>query len=215
MDINYKRIIAKNISDLRKNASLTQAELAESINYSDKAVSKWERGESVPDIMVMKRLADFFGVSIDYFFEEVHSSRSETQSVPWQKKKKHFIITVLSCMLVFFIATFAFVVLILATQLPRVWLAYIYCVPICAILLIIFNSIWGKGYWNYLYISILVWGLLTSIYLTIGDYSNWLIFVIGAPAQVIIILWSFFKAKFFIAIREKKVKKQKEEILKQ
>ncbi len=208
MEINYKRIIAKNITELRKSVSLTQAELAESINYSDKAVSKWERGESIPDVLVMKQLADFFGVSIDYFFEETHSSRAATQSVPWQKKKKHLIITALSCMLVFFIATFFFVVLHLMTDVPRLWLAYIYCVPICSILLIIFNSIWGRGYWNYLFISTLVWGLLTSIYLTIGDYSNWLIFIIGAPAQVIIIMWSFFKAKFFINIKDKRTKKK-------
>ncbi len=203
MDINYKLIIAKNIVELRKSLSITQAELAESINYSDKAVSKWERGESVPDIMIMKRLADFFGVSIDYFFEEVHTSDSVTKSVPWQKKKKHFIITALSCALVFFIATFLFVILNLTTDIPHLWLAFIYCVPVCSILLIIFNTLWGRGYWNYIFISTLVWGLLTSIYLTIGDYGNWLIFIIGAPAQVIIIMWSFFKAKFLIKIKKK------------
>ena len=50
---NLKTIIAKNIVLLRTGERLTQAELAERLNYSDKAVSKWERGESLPDIAVI------------------------------------------------------------------------------------------------------------------------------------------------------------------
>ena len=57
-----REIIAKNISDLRKKSGLTQIELAEKLNYSDKAVSKWERGDSVPDVGVLKQIADLFGV---------------------------------------------------------------------------------------------------------------------------------------------------------
>lgn len=206
-DIYYKRIIAKNISELRKAIPLTQAEFAQQLNYSDKAVSKWERGESIPDALVLKHIADFFGVGLDYLFEETHNSDSKSKGEPWQKKKNHVIITALSCMLVFLIATMAFVLLHLATDISRIWLAYVYCVPICSILLIIFNSIWGKSYLNYIFISTLVWGMLASIYLTIGDYSNWLIFVIGAPAQIIIIIWSCFKAKFFLKLKNSAFKK--------
>lgn len=193
---DYKKIIANNISELRKAVPYTQAELAEKLNYSDKAVSKWERGESIPDVLVLKQIADLFGVTVDYLLEEVHPLRGSMQSVPRQLKRNRMLITGLACMLVFLIATFVFVVMDLATHIGGLWLAYVYCVPICAILLIVFNSIWGKKRLNFLFISLLVWSILTCIYLTIGNYDNWLIFVIGIPAQVIIVMWSGIKARF-------------------
>ena len=57
-----REIIAENITALRKSARLTQAELAEKLNYSDKAISKWERGDSVPDVLVLAELAELYGV---------------------------------------------------------------------------------------------------------------------------------------------------------
>ena len=194
---DYKRIIANNITELRKAVPLTQAELAEKLNYSDKAVSKWERGESVPDVIVLKQIADLFGVTVDYLLEEVHPLNAAMQSVPRQLKKNRLLVTGLSCMLTFLIATVVFVILNLLTETPRIWLIYVYCVPICAIILIVFNSIWGIKKLNYLFITVLMWSALASIYLTVGDYSNWLIFIIGIPGQLIIWLWSGIKAKIF------------------
>ena len=54
-NLNY--IVSKNLSDLRKRNGLTQAELAEKLNYSDKAVSKWEKGESLPGVEVLYKLS--------------------------------------------------------------------------------------------------------------------------------------------------------------
>ncbi len=201
--VDYKRIIAKNITELRKAVPLTQAELAEKLNYSDKAVSKWERGESIPDVIVLKQIADLFGVTVDYLLAEEHDDMSSRQSVPFQKRKKHLIVTALSCALVFLIATMFFAILGITTDLARLWLAYVYCVPVCSILLIVFNSIWFNKRHNYYFISLLVWSFLASIYLTIGNYSNWLIFIIGVPGQVIILLWASIKAKFGIFKKDK------------
>ncbi len=69
---DLKPIIAKNIAELRKAASMTQIELATRLNYSDKAVSKWERGESIPDVGVLKEIADLFEVRVDYLLTEDH-----------------------------------------------------------------------------------------------------------------------------------------------
>ena len=63
---DLRAVIAKNICDLRTEAGMTQAKLAEVLNYSDKAVSKWERAEAIPDVTVIKAIADYFGVSLDY-----------------------------------------------------------------------------------------------------------------------------------------------------
>ena len=62
---DLKQIISKNIVSLRNSENMTQAELAEKLNYSDKAVSKWERGDSLPDVIVIKQIADIFGVTVD------------------------------------------------------------------------------------------------------------------------------------------------------
>lgn len=194
---DYKRIIANNITELRKAIPYTQAELAEKLNYSDKAVSKWERGESIPDVIVLKQIADLFGVTVDYLLTESHSNNSEKQNLPKQLNRNRVLITGLACMLVFLIATSLFVILQLSTSLPKLWIVYIYSIPVCAILLIVFNSIWGKKHHNFVYISVLVWSLLLSVYLTVGNYSNWLIFLIGVPGQIIIIMWSGIKAKLF------------------
>ena len=194
---DYKRIIANNISELRKAVPLTQAELAEKLNYSDKAVSKWERGESIPDVIVLKQIAELFGVSVDYLLEEVHPINARMQSVPRQIRKNRILITGLSCMLVFLIATVVFAILGSVTEIQRLWLAYVYCIPICSIILIVFNSIWGRARYNYLFITLLMWSLLAAIYLTIAIYSKWLIFLIGIPGQVIIVMWSGIKARIF------------------
>ena len=95
-----KALIASNIQYLRTSANLTQADLADKINYSDKAVSKWERGESLPDFFVMKQIADLFGVSLDFFFEE-HSGKEVPEEVVEKMKninRKHLIIALISAL---------------------------------------------------------------------------------------------------------------------
>ncbi len=164
---DLKKIIANNISELRRAFPLTQAELAEKLNYSDKAVSKWERGESMPDIEVLKQIADLFGVSVDYLLSETHD-KSEPD-IPRLMRRNRLIISGLSCMLVLLVATVIVAALMIATETTRYWLAYVYAVPVCAVVLIVFNSVWGKRALNFFLISVLVWGLLAGIYLGIGD----------------------------------------------
>ena len=62
-----KQLIAANLAAFRKANRLTQAELAEKINYSDKVISKWERGESTPDVLILHQLAEIYGVTVDRF----------------------------------------------------------------------------------------------------------------------------------------------------
>ena len=188
---DLKYTTASNIINLRQKAGMTQSELAALINYSDKSVSKWERGESMPDIEVLKQIADLFGVSVDYLLSETHD-KSEPD-IPRLMRRNRLIISGLSCMLVLLVATVIVAALMIATETTRYWLAYVYAVPVCAVVLIVFNSVWGKRALNFFLISVLVWGLLAGIYLGIGDYDKWPIFLIGIPAQVIIVMWSGIK----------------------
>ena len=79
---DIKQIIAKNISALRQDKELTQIELAEKLNYSDKAVSKWERGESLPDIGVLTQIADLFEVPLDYLVRREHNTSFSPLHIP-------------------------------------------------------------------------------------------------------------------------------------
>ena len=105
---DIKQVIAKNIADLRRRDGLTQLDLAEHLNYTDKAVSKWERGESVPDIAVLKQIADLFHVTVDYLVTEEHDSVSGTKQSHSRKKQNRAFITGMSVLLVWLIATVAF-----------------------------------------------------------------------------------------------------------
>lgn len=187
---DLKPIIAQNIAELRKAASMTQIELATRLNYSDKAVSKWERGESIPDISVLKEIADLFQVKVDYLLQEDHSDAAPEELTPKQRRD-HMIIALLSLSLVWLISTFLFVFLGIALpDVSGLWLSFVYGVPVSAIVALVFNSMWGNPRRNYLIISILVWSLLLSVYLSYPHGMMWLLFLLGIPAQLIIFLWS-------------------------
>jgi len=192
---DLKQIIAKNIIDLRKRHSITQAELAEKLNYSDKAVSKWERGESIPDIAVLKSIADIFCVKVDYLITAEHTDASlELPKMSKRQKRNRKLIMGMCLMLVWLIATFVFVVLQAALPTAALnWMAFVYAVPASLIVWLIFNSIWFNTKYNFAIISALVWSVLAVIYLSlvcIVKVNVWLMFLIGIPAQIIVILWA-------------------------
>lgn len=198
---DIKPIIAKNISELRIKNGMTQLQFAEKLCYSDKAVSKWERAESIPDITVLMQIAKMFGVTLDYIVEADHSMRSAPLPATYNESKKHEkrnrgFITGISILLVWFIATFVFAVIDMAvTDASAHWLAFVYAVPVSMIVWLIFNSLWFNKRRNYLIISLLMWTLLASIFLTflVGGINTWLIFMLGIIGQIVIIMWSGFR----------------------
>ncbi len=197
---DLKSVIAANITSLRRESGMTQVELAEKLNYSDKAVSKWERGESVPDIAVLKRIADMFEVTVDYLLKLDHTEEiNENLKISRRKKRNRIIITGISIALVWFVATFIFFVLESATQLPAaaISLCFIYSVPVSMVVWLVFNSIWFNRRMNFLIISLLMWSALASLYITfVGiGFNLWLVFIVGVPAQIIIFLWSGIKTR--------------------
>ncbi|MBQ8605309.1 MAG: helix-turn-helix transcriptional regulator [Clostridia bacterium] len=194
-----KKVIAHNIQTLRQNANLTQAELAERLNYSDKAVSKWERGESVPDVHILKQIADMFEVTVDYLLCESHDDKTDLPKISKRIiKRNRLVISLLATAMVWLVATIAFVVAgLVADSFFMVWLAYIIAIPVSCIVLLVFNSIWGKGKLNFIIISVLLWSTLLTICLcmSIAISKIWLIFVIGIPAQIMIFLSAGFKIR--------------------
>ena len=185
---DIRRIVAANIAALRKNAGYTQAALAEKLQYSDKAVSKWESGASMPDAGVLMSIESLFGVTVDYLLQEEHA-KEKLPTAP-DMRRRHLIISLLAVALVWLIATAVFVFLTFSPVEGPLWLAFIWAVPVSLIVALVFNSIWGRRRRNYVYISLLMWTLLGAVYLTCLPWNLWLLFVIGVPGQVIILLWA-------------------------
>lgn len=193
---DLKKIIAENIVSLRTGENMTQAELAEKLNYSDKAVSKWERGDSLPDIAVIKQIADMFGVTVDSLLAD---NGGAPLRVTKRKKINRRMITLVSVSGLWFIALMAFVIgWIAAKAVGNLWLIFIGAVPLTFVLLLIFNSIWGKTKRNITIISLLVWTLLTFVYLLvlICFGKNWFpLFFLGIPGEFAIIFAHNIKRK--------------------
>jgi transcriptional regulator with XRE-family HTH domain len=191
-----KLIIAKNIADLRKKNGMTQAEFAEKLNYSDKAISKWERGESVPDIATLKQIAEMFGVTIDYLLEEDHTKADALMdTLRRDRKRNNIIITLLSFMLVWLLATIIYVSLTYIPDVASPWHSYVYALPISLIVLLVFNCIWGKRKWTFVLVSLLVWTILAATFIIGFGDINWSVFLIGVPAQIIVLLWSHIRMR--------------------
>jgi transcriptional regulator with XRE-family HTH domain len=169
--------------------------LAERLNYSDKAVSKWERAESIPDITVLKAIADLFQVPLDYLVREnpeLPVAQEEPEQTP-RKKRNHKVITALSILLVWFVATVVFLVLDMAALNTKLhFLAFAYAVPVSMIVWLVMNSIWFVRQHNYLIISLLMWTLIGSVVLTLMlvGQNVWKLLILGVLGQVIIATWS-------------------------
>jgi transcriptional regulator with XRE-family HTH domain len=198
--VDIKSIIAKNITELRQNAKLTQIELAERLNYSDKAVSKWERAESIPDITVLKAIADMFEVPLDYLVQETHEvaepvEKEETVVLPDRKRNRR-VITILSVLLVWFVATFVYVVLdSIGVKGCFHYLSFAYACPVSVLVWLILNSIWFCHRTNYLIISLLMWTAIGSVVLTFHllGFHIWKLVFLGILGQLIIITWSMYR----------------------
>ena len=189
VESDYKNIIPKNIVFYRKALKLTQAELAEKLKYSDKAISKWERGEAVPDIVVLNQMAALFGINLDTLCSE-HPLGKTKASFQLVKRHLHLIISLLSAGLVWLVATVLYVFgSMIWPNFSYFWMAFVYAIPCTAIVLIIFNAIWGKRLISLFLISTLVWTTVLCFYLSIPLSNSFLFFIIAVPLQVLVLLW--------------------------
>ena len=204
VDENVKYRIGSNIAAYRKRDGLTQASLAEKLNYSDKAVSKWERGESIPDVVTLMQMADLFGITVDELVcdpnalpkdsdSKLEKAMTQVSEKALKRKANKNVIQALSSTLVWFVALFAFVILSSFDRLQQYsCLLFFIAIPANAIVLLSLRSAWRDFRWNQMLITIIVWGSLLSIYmvlLTVCNYNFWKVFLLGIPGQIAIFLW--------------------------
>ncbi len=187
-----RETIAKNLARYRKANNLTQLQLAEKLNYSDKSISKWERGDGLPDLLVLAQIADLFDININDLITDRKKLAHQRHAF------NKIMISLISFTGVWFVATIVFVTLrLFVPSLPKVWLTFICAIPASLIVLLVFASIWGKRLHQFICISLLSWSVPLAVFLSF-DYLEldlWLLFIAIIPLQVLTILAFILKAK--------------------
>ena len=189
-----RKIIGNNLSELRKRKGLTQLELAEKFNYTDRAVSKWENGDTLPDVEVLYQLCEFYGVTLDYLTHEDNASYIKDDSAELSLRNK-ICITALAVSFVWVLAVVVFVISLLRQSAP-LWQSFIWAVPLSAIFVLFFNKrYFHRRLVSFLALSFFVWGTITATYLSLLSMNIWPIFIIGAPIQASFFFWLNIKKK--------------------
>lgn len=202
-DINL--IVGNNLQKLRKNKKLTQLELADKFNYSDKSISKWEKGESLPSIDILYQLAKFYGVTLDDLTSEKEPTptQSETkQSFRDRLFPTKLIISLLAVSAIWIAATIWYITNKIVSG-GNLYMLFLWSIPISFVVLIIFNAIWGKRQWLFWILSFLLWSFLVCLHLQLIEYHVWIIYFVGIPLQIAVILGGAL-------LRKPKEKKEKQ-----
>lgn len=213
---DIKTIFASNLAALRTGRQMTQAELAEQLNYSDKAVSKWERGESIPDASVLKEIGTLFGVSMDELLTAPETlvlkraatyRREPTEEEQKQIRAKHRLIQGIVQSSLWLAAALAVVILRLTLH-TVFWQIFVYTFPVSALLSIIFTSIWGdhKSVKNAVYVTLFVLGLLSVLYVIFRAYNPWQLYLLMIPVLFVI----FFSFRLHSLREQEKAEKRAE-----
>lgn len=193
--MELEKIVAANLTELRKSRQWTQLELAEKLNYSDKTISKWERGDGLPDLKTICRLAELFDVSVDYFVTEGAADDVKKYSTPKQERGYHVLISLLATACIW-IAAVVFYAYTFTYRGHNSWTVFIWSIPISCVVLYRLNLKWGKRKYEIIYTSIFCWTLLTSVFLQFLKYNMWPIFLVGIPVQIALILWNILRVRY-------------------
>ncbi len=208
---DIKDTIAKNLTELRTRAGFTQLQLAEMLNYSDKAVSKWERGEAVPDLRVLIKLSEIYGITVD---DIVKGENLPHKRPNMSLNVRRLLIVALSVVFVWFVATGLFITLyFIDSTADYAYLVFICAVLPTAIVLTVFSSLWGNRITTAIASSAIVWSCALIIYITVTVFASYftqiyLVWVAAGVFEILIILWflyrAFLKNKFKFGHKERK-----------
>lgn len=201
-----RAIIAQNLTRFRKLAGLTQQQLAEQLNYSDKTVSKWERAEGIPDILVLKTLAQIYGVTVNDFL--VEHKKTTVRALFKSTLIRRCLIALLSAGLVYFIAAaVSAIVLMIDNSAPIARYAFLTALPVSLIVLLVFACLWCKVWQKAVVVSALTWSLCLFADVLIVADNSWLVYVVGGFFQVMIVLWFTLSA---VRQKERRLRRENE-----
>lgn len=186
---DIKQIIAKNLANLRKNKKITQTELAEQFGYSDKAISKWENGDTLPDIQTLYQLCEFYNVTLDFLVSE-QSFDEKIKYINHLNKRviiNNSLIELLYCSFVWILAVIIYVYLYTFSEI-NYWQIFMWAIPATAIVMLLFTKVWKQKLYTFIVRSLFFWTLVTACYVQFIEYNIWPLFFLMIPIQVALIL---------------------------
>lgn len=193
----HTAIIASNIMYLRRKNELTQLDLASKINYSDNAISRWERKEATPTIEALNIIATYFGVTIIDLLDENFQVRNE----PADRRSvmQNILFILFSISVVWTLAVIGYIYISafgasLGEFANHGWLIFVYSVPVSCVVFHYSYKQWRNRLSRLVSHSVFWWSLITSLYLSlllIHHQNLWLIFILGLPIQLALLL-SYF-----------------------
>ncbi len=196
---DIKPIIAKNLTSLRKQSGLTQAELASKLNYSDKAVSRWEHGDTLPDINVLYQLCDFYGIDMNTLVSDDEDSLAPTPPVIDLRNSLRFRVCIfgLAVAVVWIVATIIFLYSGIIGQGAYYWMAFVWAIPASCTAVFITSFGMKLRVFRLVMSSVLIWTLLTAVFLhfLLVGYLLWPIYLVGIPLQLIYVMIFIMKKR--------------------
>lgn len=214
--------VGQNIANLRKARKLTQGQLAERFNYTDKAISKWEHGDVCPDVNTLQELADFFGVTMDYMTHH-HTEESvieEHSKDPSAVRRNRLINTALVSVFFWTLAAVVFsAALVLSKDTPikdmfglgdnskylYASIGFVWALPFTSYTVFYYNWRWGKYTRRTPLSLVALWATVIAIYATVSmsvekGWELWFILFLGIPLTVVFIFIGFNRRRKFAEI---------------
>lgn len=188
-NIEIRKIVAKNLASLRKNKKITQSELADMFGYSDKAISKWENGETLPDIETLYKLCQFYNITLDLLVTETDFEH-EVRYIKHMDRKvilNNALIETLYCSFVWILAVIIYIYMLIFSKV-YFWQIFVWAVPATALLLLFFAKVWKNKVYTFVVRSLLFWSLIVACYVQFMEYNIWPLFFLMIPVQLALIL---------------------------
>ena len=181
---NIREIVAKNLVTLRKENNLTQVELAQKINFSDKAISRWEKGEVLPDIETLQKLSAVFSVPMSTILE-AHEDKPKTKLV--KPTKKEILSQLFLICEIWVIMSVAYAYINIARGV-NLWQIFLWGVPATALFLLYQNRKTTNNLLNFIYGTLFVWSFITCLFLHMIEFHPWYFYILGVPIQGMLIV---------------------------
>ena len=176
---------ASNLVRLRQHAGMKQSDLAAKLNYSDKSISKWERAEALPDVIVIKKIADIFSVSVDFLL----TSHDEWSAPKINKANKEFNTWMIIGVAMFGIITFTCLLFVIFWMRGKLyWEILLASIPVALITLLVLNTLWNDQKNNVYIVMALVFGIFILMYYLLRQYTPWQLIFVLIPSEIVVYL---------------------------
>lgn len=198
---DIRQTVSQNLIKIRKQNNLTQAELSNKINYSDNAISRWEKGEVLPSLETLQTLSLIYNVPLAFFIEEHEDSETKI----YNSKKRSLSFAIMSSAILSVLSICALIFLLLHNYTGKFYYnCFVWGAPVIAFIVRQTIKVCYKDKLFLLTSSIFSWSLLFAIYFQWFSLNIWPIFLIGMPVQITLILIDASKRLKVLSFKELK-----------